>query len=191
MLLLLCWYCSVAKSCPTLCNPMDCRIPDSFVLHSLRICSNSCPLSWSWYLTISSSATLFSCLQSSLASGSSSVIRLFQSGDQSIGALATVLPLNIQDWFPLALNHLILFARGPQSSESGPSGNTEGFLPPSKDEMTGSLCRRKRRSNTCSEVSTADSREPTGASCFSPKIWDTDFGFRRSCYTVWWIRCMC
>ena len=78
LLLLLCWYCPVAKSCPTLCNPMDCSIPHSFVLHSIRIYSNSCPLSWSWYLTISSSATLFSCLQSFLASGSSSVSQLFQ-----------------------------------------------------------------------------------------------------------------
>ena len=45
----------------------------------------------------------FSCLQSFPASGSFQMSQLFTSGDQSIGvsALASVLPMNIQDWFPL------------------------------------------------------------------------------------------
>ena len=30
-----CCYCSVAKSCPTLCNPMDCSMPGFLVLHHL------------------------------------------------------------------------------------------------------------------------------------------------------------
>ena len=47
--------------------------------------SNSCPLSWWYHLTISSSATLFSfCLQSCPASGSFPVSQLFASGGQSI-----------------------------------------------------------------------------------------------------------
>ena len=83
------------------------------------------------------------------------------------------------------------FARHPQGSESGPSWNTEGFLPPSKDQMTRSLCRLKRQRNTCSEVSAVDSWEPTGASCISLKIEDTDFCFSRNCYAIWWIRRMC
>ena len=65
---------------------------------------NSCPLSRWCYLTISSFATLFSfCLQSFPASGSFPVSWLFASGDQSTGASASasVLPMNIQDWFPL------------------------------------------------------------------------------------------
>ena len=46
--------CSVAKSYMTLCNPMDCSTPGSSVIHYLPVCSESCPLSWWWYLTISS-----------------------------------------------------------------------------------------------------------------------------------------
>ena len=101
--------CSVAKSCPTLCEPMDCRMLDSSALHSPRVCSNSHPLSQWWYLTISSSATPFSfCLQSFPASGSFPMSRLFSSGGQSTGASASasVLPGNIQDWFPLVLTDL-------------------------------------------------------------------------------------
>ena len=42
-----------------------------------------------------------SCLQSIPASGSFPISWLFPSGDQSIGASASVLPMSIQDWFPL------------------------------------------------------------------------------------------
>ena len=48
-----------------------------------------------------------SCPQSFPASGSFPISRLFASGNQSIGALATVLPMNIQNWFPLGLTVLI------------------------------------------------------------------------------------
>ena len=46
---------------------------------------------------------LSSCLQSFLASGSFQMSQLFTSGEQSIGVSAStsVLPMNIQDWFPL------------------------------------------------------------------------------------------
>ena len=67
-------------------------------------CSNSCPLSWWYHPTILSSViTLSSCLQSFPASGSFLMSQLFASGGQSIGASssASVLPMNIQDWFPL------------------------------------------------------------------------------------------
>ena len=47
--------CSVAKSCPTLCIPMDCSTPGSSSL-SPSVCSDSCPLSQWCYPTISSSA---------------------------------------------------------------------------------------------------------------------------------------
>ena len=68
-------------------------------------CSDSCPLSWWCHLTISSSVIPFSsCLQFSPASGSypMSLIQ-WASGGQSIGASASasVLSMNIQDWFPL------------------------------------------------------------------------------------------
>ena len=65
---------------------------------------NSCPLSWWCHSTISSSVVLFSsCLQSFPASGSFPVSQLLASGGQSIGvsASSSVLPMNIQDWFPL------------------------------------------------------------------------------------------
>ena len=76
---------------------------------SPRVCSNSCPLSWWCYPAISSSVVPFSCLQSFPASRSFSMSQLFTSGGQSIGALASasVLPMNIQGWFPLGLTSLI------------------------------------------------------------------------------------
>ena len=67
------------------------------------------------YLTISSSATPFSSrLQSFPASGSFPMCWLFASGGQSIGtsASASVLPMNIQGWFPLGLTGLILQSKG-------------------------------------------------------------------------------
>ena len=80
-----------------------------------RACSNSCPSSWWCHSTISSSVDPFCfCLQSFLASGYFPMRQLFESGDQSIGvsALALVLPMNIQDWFPLVLTGLILQSKG-------------------------------------------------------------------------------
>ena len=71
-----------------------------------RACSNLCPLSWWCHPTISSSVVPFSsCLQSFPASHSFPVSHRFASGGQNIGAsaLAIVLPMNIQDWFPLEL----------------------------------------------------------------------------------------
>ena len=88
--------CSVTKSCPTLCNPMDCSPPCFSGLHYFPwVCSNSCPLSHWHHPTISSSVALFSCLKSSPGSGSFLMSQLFASGGQSIGtwASASVLPV--------------------------------------------------------------------------------------------------
>ena len=71
--------------------------------------SDSCPLSRWCHATILSSVIPFSsCLQSFPASGSFPVSQLFASSGQSIGvsASASVLPMNIQDWFPLGLTLL-------------------------------------------------------------------------------------
>ena len=77
-------------------------------LPSPGACSNSCPLSLWCHPTISSSVIPFSsCPQSFPASGSFLMSWLFVSGGQSIGASASVLPMNIQDWFPLGLTGLI------------------------------------------------------------------------------------
>ena len=64
--------------------------------------SDSCLLSHWWHPTISSSVVPFSCLKSFPASGSFLISQFFTSGDQDIGvsASASILPVNIQDWFP-------------------------------------------------------------------------------------------
>ena len=81
-----------------------------------RACSNSCPSSQWCQPTVSSSAVpFFSHLQSFPASGYFSVNQYFTSGGQSIrtSASASVLPMNIQDWFSLGLTGLIsLQAKG-------------------------------------------------------------------------------
>ena len=91
-------------------------ISDSFQPHGLqharspcpsptpRAWSNSCPLSWWCNPFILSSVVPFSShLCSFLASGSFPMSQFFASGVQSIGVSASVLPMNIQDWFPLGL----------------------------------------------------------------------------------------
>ena len=75
-----------------------------------RTCSNSRPLSQWWHPTNSFSDVPFSsCLQSFPASQSFLMSWLFASGGQSIGASvsASVLPMNIQDWFTVKLTGLI------------------------------------------------------------------------------------
>ena len=75
-----------------------------------RTYSNSCPFSQWCHPAISPSVIPFSsCLQSFPASGSFPISWLFISGDQSTGASASasVLPMNIQGWFPLGLTGLI------------------------------------------------------------------------------------
>ena len=68
----------------------------------LEVYSNSCPLSQLCHPTISSSVIPFSsCLQSFPASGSFQMGQFFASSGQSIRVSASVLPMNIQEWFPL------------------------------------------------------------------------------------------
>ena len=78
--------------------------------------SNSCPLSQWCHPTISSSVIPFSCLQSFPASGSFPTSQLFTSGGPSIGVSAStsVLPMNIQDWFPLGWTGWIYHITGAQ-----------------------------------------------------------------------------
>ena len=71
---------------------------------SLGVCSNSCSLSQWCHPNVSSCIVHFSSgLQSFPASGSLPMSQIFRSGGQSTGdsALASVLPMNILDWFPL------------------------------------------------------------------------------------------
>ena len=81
-----------------------------------RVYSNLCPLNWWCHPTISSSVIPFSsCLKSFLASESFPISQFLASGSQSTGvsASASVLPMNIQDWFPLGWTGLIsLLSKG-------------------------------------------------------------------------------
>ena len=89
-------------------EPQHARLPCPSL--SPGVCSNSCPLSQWCYLAVSSSVIPFSsCPQSFPESGSFSMSQLFASSGQSIGvsASASVLPVNIQAWFPLGLTGLI------------------------------------------------------------------------------------
>ena len=101
-------FSSVAQSCLTLCDPMDCSTPGLTVHHQLpEFTQTYVQLSQWCHPTISSSIVPFSCLQSFPASGSFQM-GLFPSGGQCIGvsAAASVLPVNIQDWFPLRMTGL-------------------------------------------------------------------------------------
>ena len=95
-------------SCVWLCDSMDYSMPGIPVV-STRVCWNWCQLRWWYHPTIPSCATLFSsCPQSFPPSGSLPMSWLFASNGQSIGASASasVLPMNIQGWFPLRLTSL-------------------------------------------------------------------------------------
>ena len=81
-----------------------------------KACSNSCPSSWWCHPTISSTVIPLSCLQSFPASESFQRSQLFTSGSQSIGVSAStsVLPMNIQKWFPLGwAGWISLQSKGP------------------------------------------------------------------------------
>ena len=112
-----CFFChsvqfsSVAQSCPTLCDPMD------FTAHQASLSISN---SWSLLKLMSIESVMpsnhlllccpfSSCLQSFPASGSFPMNQFFTSGGQNTGASASasVLPMNIQDWFPLGLIGLI------------------------------------------------------------------------------------
>ena len=93
-----CCCCSVAKLCPTLCDPMNCSTPSFPVLHFFLVCSNSCPLSQWCYLNHLSvlSSSPFACLLSQ-----------HQNLFQWVGSFHHVAPMNIQGWFPKGLTGLI------------------------------------------------------------------------------------
>ena len=109
----------VVQSCPTLWDPMDWDPMPGFPALKFTISWSLlkfCPLSQWYNPTISFFVAPFSsCLQSFLASRSFLMGRLFASGGQSIGtsASASVLPMNLQNWFPLRLTGLIsLLSKG-------------------------------------------------------------------------------
>ena len=105
----MCWIfssvqslCSV-QSCLTLCDPMDCSMPGLLAITNSWSLLNLISIESGSHPTVSSSVVPFSCLQSFPASGSFPMSQFFASGGQNIevSASASVLPMTIQDWFPL------------------------------------------------------------------------------------------
>ena len=98
-----CWCCSVGKWCPNLCAPWTAAL-QTFLSFTVSLSLlKLMPVESMMHPTISSSVVSFSsCLKSFSASGSFLMSQFFASGGQSIGASASasVLPMNIQDWFP-------------------------------------------------------------------------------------------
>ena len=99
-------FSSVTQLCLTLCNPMNHSTPGLPVHHQLLEFTQThpCPLSQWCHPAISSSVVPFSsCPQSLPASESFPMSQLFTWSGQSTGvsALASVLPMNTQDWSPL------------------------------------------------------------------------------------------
>ena len=107
--------CSVAQSCPTLCDPKDCGTPDFPVLHYLPEFPQT---HVHWVSDVIQQAHPLSCpsppaLNHSTASGTSPLSQLFTSSGQNIGASSSVIPVNSQGWFPLGLPGLIsLLSKG-------------------------------------------------------------------------------
>ena len=102
-------FSSVSQSCLTLCDPMDCSTPGFPVHHQLPELTQTQVHQVGDAIQPSHPLIPFSCLQSFPATGSSQMSQFFASGGQNIGvsASASVLPMNIQDWFPLGLTGLI------------------------------------------------------------------------------------
>ena len=92
--------CSVAQSCLTLCDPMDCSMPGLPVHQQLPELAQT-DIHWAGDAILSSVVRFSSHLQFFPASWSFLMSQLFASGGQIIGASASVLPVNIQDGFPL------------------------------------------------------------------------------------------
>ena len=98
-------FSSVAQSCPTLCNPVDCSTPGLPVHHQLLEVTQT-QVHW-----VGDAIHLILCHplllhpQSFPASGSFQINQFFILGGQSIGdsASVAVFPMNIQEWFPLGL----------------------------------------------------------------------------------------
>ena len=119
------WRSSVQFSCSVMSNslwphgPQHARPP--CLLPTPGVYSNSCPLSQCYHPIILSSVVPFSShLQSFPLSGPLPISQFFPSGGQSIGASALVLPMNIQDWFPLGLT-VWSPCRPGDSQESSPT----------------------------------------------------------------------
>ena len=95
-------FSSVAQSCPTLCDPMDCSMPGPpCPSPTPRVYSDSCPSTRWCHPAVSSFVIPFSSFPQPLPTSESfPMSQPFAWGGQSIAvsALASVLPMNTQDW---------------------------------------------------------------------------------------------
>ena len=119
----------LAQSHPTLCGPMGCSTPGFPVLHHLPEFAQT-HVHWDSDAIQPShplSSPFSSCPQSFPVSGSLPVSQLLTSGGQSIGGSASVsvLPMNIQGWFPLGLIGWISFS--PRDSQDSSPAQFESI----------------------------------------------------------------
>ena len=112
-----CCFCSALSHVQLFVTPwtaacMDMQHPCPWL--SSWVCPNACPLSlWCYWIILSSATPWSFCLQSLPTSRSLPISWLFPSGGPSIRASASVLSMNIQDWFPLGLIDLFsLMSKG-------------------------------------------------------------------------------
>ena len=102
----LCCYCSVAQLCLTLCDPMDCSMPGFPVLHSLpellKLRSIESVMPSNHLILCCPLLLLPSIFPSIRVFSSESVLPISWPKYWSL-ASASVLPRNIQDWYPLGL----------------------------------------------------------------------------------------
>ena len=98
----------IAQLCPALCDPMDCSTPGFPVLHHLPELAQT-HIHWVGDAIQPSHPLSFPSRPAFNLSQRQGQGQIFASGGQSIGvsALASVLSMNIQDWFPLGLTGLI------------------------------------------------------------------------------------
>ena len=99
-----CCHCSVAQSCPTLCDPMDCSMPGFPVLHHLPEFAQTHGIQSSHSLI-----PFCSCLQffSSISVFSNELTLHIRWPSVGVSASVSVLPMSIQGLFPLRLTGLI------------------------------------------------------------------------------------
>ena len=127
-------FSSVAQSCPTLCDPMNCSTPGLPVHHQLPEFTQTHvhQVGDAIHPAISSSVVPFSSFSESLsASESFPTCQQFAWGGQSVGvsALASVLPMNTQDWSLLEWTDWIsLQSKGLSRVFSTPQFKSMNFL---------------------------------------------------------------
>ena len=110
---------------------MDCSMPGFPVLHYLWSLLRFMSIESVMPSNHSSSVAPFSCSQSFPALKSFPISRLFTLGGESIGATASasVLPMNIQGWFPLGLTCFVsLLSRAAQEVSPAPQVKSVNYL---------------------------------------------------------------